>query len=66
MAVRATNPCDNMNHTRRDAPVRHCPACGAVVNATKLVARVCEEPKHGAARRRQTRYCTDCGVQLTA
>jgi hypothetical protein len=65
MAFRATNPCDNMNHVRRDAPVRHCPVCGAVVNA-RVVERVCEETKHGAARRRQTRYCVDCGVQLIA
>ena len=25
-------PCPNMNHRRSNAPVRHCPDCGAVVN----------------------------------
>jgi len=63
MVFRATNPCGNVNHTRRDAPVRHCPECGVVVNA-RVSKGVCAEPKHGAARRRQTRYCSDCGAQL--
>jgi predicted RNA-binding Zn-ribbon protein involved in translation (DUF1610 family) len=63
-AYRATR-CDNVNHARSNAPVRHCPACGAVVNAQK-VRSACEEAKHAAARRRQTRYCTDCGAQLIA
>jgi len=59
------NVCDNVNHTRREAPVRHCPQCGAVVNAQKE-GSACEEPKHAAARRRQNRHCTDCGGQLVA
>jgi len=63
-AVRAPF-CDNMNHTRRDAPVRHCPDCGALVNAQKMRS-ACEETKHSAARRRQNPYCADCGSQLIA
>ena len=58
------NICDNVNHTRREAPVRHCPVCGAVVNAQKE-GGACEEAKHAAARRRHTHYCTDCGAELT-
>ena len=57
--------CDNPNHTRLAAPVRHCPQCGGVVNAEKEQG-ACEEAKHVAARRRQNLYCTDCGAQLTA
>jgi ribosomal protein S27AE len=57
------NPCDNMNHRRRDAPVSHCPECGGVVNAA-LAGTSCSEPKHAAARRRQSRFCVDCGTQL--
>lgn len=56
-------PCENMNHRRRDAPVSHCPACGGVVNARIAVER-CDEAKHAAARRRQSRFCVDCGTQL--
>jgi len=65
MAAFRANLCDNMNHTRRDAPVRHCPDCGAIVNAQKMRS-ACEEAKHAAARRRQNPYCTDCGSQLIA
>ena len=57
--------CENRNHVRRDAPVGHCPECGAVVNARAVIGG-CEEPKHAAARRRQTRFCVDCGTQLMA
>jgi len=52
-----------MNHRRRDAPVGHCPECGGVVNAA-VAARACDETKHAAARRRQSRFCVDCGTQL--
>jgi hypothetical protein len=54
-----------MNHRRRDAPVGFCPACGAVVNMRAII-RACDEPKHAAARLRQSRYCVDCGAQLIA
>ena len=65
-ALRTTlNLCGNVNHLRVDAPVRHCPECGAVVNPQQS-GDVCDEPKHAAARRRRTRYCTDCGTQLMA
>ena len=57
------NVCDNVNHTGGEAPVRHCAQCGAVVNAQKVQSG-CEEAKHAAARRRQTRHCSDCGAQL--
>lgn len=58
-------PCENMNHRRRDAPVSHCSECGSVVNAH--VASVgCNDSKHDAARRRQSRFCVDCGTQLVA
>jgi hypothetical protein len=60
----APNPCDNMNHRRRNAPVSHCPECGAVVNPEHVAAERCAEPKHAAARRRQSRFCVDCGTQL--
>jgi hypothetical protein len=57
--------CDNRNHLRRDAPVGHCPECGAVVNAGATLA-ACDEQKHAAARLRRTRFCVDCGAQLIA
>jgi hypothetical protein len=55
-----------MNHRRRDAPVGFCPECGAVVNMQAIAEEACDEPKHAAARRRQSRFCVDCGTQLIA
>ena len=55
--------CVNLNHRRRDAPVRHCPLCGEVVNAEFDIAQ-CEPEEHRAARRKQTRFCLACGDQL--
>jgi hypothetical protein len=57
--------CDNRNHYRRDAPVRHFPSCGAVVNAGVAVV-ICDEQKHAAARLHRSRFCTDCGARLIA
>jgi hypothetical protein len=55
--------CDNMNHRRTDAPVGHCPQCGGVVNS-RHASVACDEAKHAAARRRQSRFCVDCGALL--
>lgn len=60
---RPLNPCDNLNHRRTDPPVGHCPQCGGVVNAT-IRAQPCNETMHAAARRIQTVFCVDCGIQL--
>ena len=57
------DPCANMNHRRRDAPVSHCPQCGGVVNALILTAP-CSDDKHSVARRRRSVFCVDCGTQL--
>ena len=61
--TRSNTPCENMNHRRRDAPVGHCPECGGVVNQA-FSRHSCDDTKHAAARRRQSRYCVDCGTQL--
>lgn len=55
--------CENMNHRRRNAPVRHCPLCGEVVNEAVPAAQ-CDTAEHSAARRKQRRFCIDCGAQL--
>jgi hypothetical protein len=34
-----------------------------VVNG-QAIGRACEEAKHAGARRRQARFCVDCGVQV--
>jgi hypothetical protein len=57
------NPCDNMNHRRANAPVGHCPQCGAVVNERHR-SKGCGEAEHASARRSQTDFCVDCGTQL--
>jgi hypothetical protein len=61
--ARQPNPCNNMNHRRTNAPVGHCPQCGGVVNDRIRVAP-CSEPQHAVARRHQSAFCVDCGVQL--
>jgi hypothetical protein len=55
--------CENMNHRRADAPVSHCPQCGAVVNA-RVVSPACSEATHAAARRQQLTFCVHCGTRL--
>ncbi len=55
--------CDNMNHRRPNAPVAHCSECGHVVNR-HIARRECEEDRHAQARRRQSKFCVDCGTQL--
>ena len=60
-----STPCTNLNHRRSDAPVRHCPQCGATVNASHSVG-VCTEDRHAAARRQQSTFCVHCGVRLIA
>jgi hypothetical protein len=62
-SFRRPNPCDNMNHRRRDAPVSHCPECGGVVNS-QLPPKSCNDEKHAIARRRQSAFCVDCGTRL--
>jgi hypothetical protein len=52
-----------MNHRRPNAPVGHCPDCGAVVNASIRVG-ACTDAAHAGARRRQLTYCVDCGTRL--
>jgi hypothetical protein len=57
------NYCQNMNHRRSNSPVRICPSCGEVVNAS-IAAKKCSEEDHAAKRRRQCKYCVDCGMLL--
>jgi len=62
--ARAVAPsCDNMNHRRPNAPVAHCSECGRVVNQN-IAPASCAEDRHAQARRRQSRFCVDCGKQL--
>ena len=60
---RRRNPCENLNHRRTEAPVRHCPACGGIVNE-RLGAQQCSEAHHAAERRQRSPYCVNCGAQL--
>lgn len=63
MQERARTMCDNMNHRRANAPVGHCPQCGAVVNERHR-SQGCGETEHSQARRTQTTFCCKCGMQL--
>lgn len=55
--------CQNMNHRRSDAPVRVCPNCGDVVNSS-IAQKKCSDEDHAEKRRKQSRFCCDCGAQL--
>ena len=55
--------CDNLNHLRPSAPIRHCPQCGEIVNAERARA-ACDAATHAARRKQQSSYCVDCGAQL--
>jgi hypothetical protein len=58
-------PCENMNHRRVNAPVGHCPQCGAVVNRN-VHAAACTDSEHAVARRQRSTFCVHCGLQLIA
>jgi hypothetical protein len=54
--------CENRHHREQDAPVRHCPDWGALVNAA-LVAVPCDKETHARVRRWHVRFCVDCGTE---
>jgi hypothetical protein len=62
--LREAISCPNFNHRRSDAPVRHCPSCGAVVNAAISPVR-CQSVRHDARRKDGSAFCVDCGESLT-
>jgi hypothetical protein len=55
--------CTNLNHRRTDAPVRHCPHCGEVVNTAARPGR-CHSARHDARRKDGSSFCVDCGARL--
>ena len=55
--------CPNFNHGRLNVPVRHCPACGDVVNKN-IAPEKCSKEKHAKSRRSRDKFCVDCGKQL--
>lgn len=62
---RERNLCDNLNHRRAQAPVRHCPMCGGIVNQ-RVRAPLCSETQHALSRRQGSAFCADCGTRLVA
>ena len=56
-------PCPNFNHRKSNPPVRFCPNCSEVVNAT-IPAKRCSEQLHAKARMSRNKYCVNCGEQL--
>lgn len=61
--MKQANRCNNLNHGRSNAPVRHCPTCGEVVNDA-VKKETCSEEKHAIQRRQRSTYCVDCGLRL--
>jgi len=64
-AARAWTSCDNLNHLRPNAPIRHCPQCGAAVN-DRIARKGCDPTMHATRRRQQSNFCIDCGSELIA
>jgi hypothetical protein len=64
-ANKQSQACENLNHRRPNAPVRHCPQCGGVVN-DRMRIEGCDDAQHLAARRSHAAYCIRCGKQLIA
>jgi hypothetical protein len=64
-SARPWTRCDNLNHLRPNAPIRHCPQCGDVVNAQRATVR-CEPATHATRRKAQSAFCIDCGDGLIA
>lgn len=64
-AVRPWTQCNNLNHLRPNAPIRHCPQCGLVVNSGRA-ATACDAATHATRRKQQSAYCIDCGHELIA
>ena len=62
-AARPWTQCDNLNHLRPNAPIRHCPQCGIVVNPSRDAAN-CDAATHAARRKQQSNHCIDCGTEL--
>jgi hypothetical protein len=65
MQVTRGQTCENLNHRRHNAPVRHCPQCGGVVN-DRMRTDPCDDAQHLAARRTFAAFCIRCGKQLIA
>lgn len=61
--IKRGNECSNLNHRRKDAPVRFCPDCREVVNES-VPTKKCSEERHTQRRSQGTKYCVDCGEQL--
>jgi hypothetical protein len=55
--------CPNLNHGRKDPPVRACPMCGETVNPT-IPEKRCTETEHARKKRNHNAYCIDCGKPL--
>jgi ribosomal protein L34E len=64
-AARPWTQCDNLNHLRPNAPIRHCPQCGRMVNGERG-AGACDAAVHANRRKQQSAYCIDCGFELIA
>lgn len=60
--IMSAQKCGNMNHSRSNAPVRHCPNCGDFVN--KNASKACDESVHADRRKQGNNFCCDCGKRL--
>ena len=58
----AKEKCQNLNHGRSNASVRHCPNCGDIVNNQS--SRKCDDIIHANRRKDRNNYCCDCGKKL--
>lgn len=55
--------CMNMNHSKMNVLVRHCPMCGDFVNKA-IAKKKCQNDEHIRRRKERSQFCTDCGIAL--
>lgn len=55
--------CANMNHGRANSLVNFCPSCGEKLRQPVQIR--CEDAAHRARRKEQSKFCHDCGKDLS-
>ncbi|MEQ1876793.1 MAG: hypothetical protein ABL958_09105 [Bdellovibrionia bacterium] len=57
-----SNLCPNLNHSRMNVPIKHCPKCGEIVNRSVFVR--CDGARHATLLKDRQTFCPDCGKKL--
>jgi endogenous inhibitor of DNA gyrase (YacG/DUF329 family) len=58
----AQEHCPNLNHSRMNVPLRHCPTCGEIVN--RAARGKCDSIRHASILKERHSFCPECGKNL--